>query len=126
MNDHTPSTYDVTTLAQLRLRAAEHRHQLRVTEDGLTILRAREEQRIIDEAGGESALGPNEAARKRQLTIRLAESPDYPPMLEAVRALQHVTEHLEAQIEIQRDLRRHEEGAALRARLLAEDMGGRA
>lgn len=100
---------DARDLAALRRGLADARHELRQAQDRLQTVRAQAEQRAVDAAGGDKALGANEQARARALVIALDGDPDYGQALAGLRDAESLIDHLEAEIEIARDERRERE-----------------
>lgn len=114
-------------LADLRRSLVETRTKLREAQAALPVARARAERRAIDaaaEAAGatngdrEKALGSNETARNRALTIALADDQEYQAVLALVRGLETGIDGIERDIEIARDERRQYEWG-VRERLVA-------
>lgn len=106
-------------LADLRRSLVETRTKLREAQAALPVARARAERRAIEAAGGdEKALGSNESARNRALTIALADDAEYQAALALVRGLESGIDGIERDIEIARDERREREWT-IRERLIA-------
>lgn len=113
------------TLADLRRSLVNTRVELANKGDELPRARARAERRAIDAAGGdEKAMGSNEAARSRALTIALADDDEYRTALANVRSLEAGVLRLEAEIEIARDERRERERLTRERLISAMDASG--
>jgi hypothetical protein len=77
------------------------------TATHLRLVKAEAEQRVIDAAGGDpKALGSNDAARERALTIALSRDADYQTMLDIVQQWERAVARLAAEIEARADARR--------------------
>lgn len=87
------------------------------------IMRAKCEMAIIQAAGGEKALGANEAERKRVLTVKLDESETYQHVMQQLRRAENDLLYAEMELDHLLDERRAEEWA-IRARL-ADALQGR-
>jgi hypothetical protein len=96
-----------------RARLAAERSLLRLREDEHEVVRAQREQAAIDAAGGHEALGPNEAARKRTLTIALADDPAHRRSLAELRLQQELVEALAVEVAQLEDERRRERNRML-------------
>ena len=116
-------------ISSVRRDLVAARIALRNASDELASARAAAEQRAIDaavaaaragangkEVDPEKALGGNERARERALTLALADDRDYQAVRLRVRALEEAVDLLEAELEDARDVRREREWE-IRARL---------
>ena len=124
-------------ISSVRRDLVAARIALRNASDELASARAAAEQRAIDaavataragangkkEVDPEKALGANERARERALTLALADDRDYQAVRLRVRGLEEAVDLLEAELEDARDVRREREWE-IRARL-AEALDGR-
>ena len=68
----------------------------------LVVAKARAEAKVIESAGGERALGSNQAARDRALTLSVAQDKDYKRALEAYVKAQEERHLAEARLEAER------------------------
>ena len=102
-------------LPQLRIEYAQARAELRRASDVYELAKAASEAQICARANGE--LGKNAEDRKRNLQVALGQGPDYLQALDTVRRWEQRTEHLQALIDAQTDIRRRDEWA-IRARLV--------
>ncbi len=99
-------------IADLRKQLSAVQFAAKTAREDLSFARAEVEQKAIDEAGGEKALGANQDARERALTLALARSPLYQARLVAARNLEQEASRLDAELEGLKDVRREQESAA--------------
>ncbi len=85
-----------------RLQLARLTVQEAAAKRSLDLARARAEVRAIEKAGGEKALGPNQAARDRAFVLALAEDEEYRGFLDAYIQAQLARHAAEAQLEAAR------------------------
>lgn len=111
-------------IALARRRLSETRIRLGEQTAYLAIAKAQAEQAAIAAAGDEKALGSNEAARQRALTIALANDAEYQAVVKAVRDLETDADRQQCDLETYQDRRREWEWT-IRLRL-AEALDGRA
>lgn len=93
----------------LRMSLAEARIALRSANDDMAVTKALAESRVIEEVGGEKALGANAEARERALTLALAQSASYQAGLQRLREMEARVERLQAEVDAVRDARRESE-----------------
>ncbi len=113
----------VNAIAGRRNALINLRIALRELQDNLVTAKATAEQKAIDEAGGDKALGANETARTRALTLALAEDIVYQKALADIRTTEASLLRTDADLENARDERRAEEWR-IRMRL-ADALDGR-
>jgi hypothetical protein len=107
-----------SNIARARRNLTETRIKLREQSACVATARAQAEQRAIEAAGDEKALGSNETARQRALTIALANDPEYQAALKVMRDLEAAADRQEADLESAKDERRQWEWS-IRERLAA-------
>jgi hypothetical protein len=88
---------------------ADARAEKRTALDTYSFVKAEAEQRAIDAAGGEKALGANADSRERALTLALARDRTHQEALGQLRYWERTVERLEASVQAYEDDRRSQE-----------------
>lgn len=108
---------DLDHLANLRRDLAENQVALSDAKRALERAKALAEQRAIDAAGGEKALGANAEARERALALAFITDQEYQAHVESVAQADTWVGRIQTDIEIVGDQRRADEWA-IRDRLV--------